>query len=503
MLKKHTLKLIAILLVSTMVVGCSGKSNDNSSDIGSESTVSQQQTSESVRNEESSSIEKETESTTDKSEKESVEETQTTKEEESEQTPAPTQSSTQPQTQKPTQAPTQSQTQAPTQSQTQAPTQAKKNVKTTFLSWSYKSISAAGNGYYIVSDDNTNYKLINTAGNTIKSGIKDYYTALHKGAYYMEYSDGRQELYNSSHSLIWSNTGNYAGYKYESYSEGILVLYDSSVGMIFGRYTIINVEQNMKVICAITEHKLNEYTMAYAYATVGPCVNGYLNITGASANGLPESKSVLAMDKAGNFITSSEELESLGSDADGNGWILVSDASGVSSDKYLYNLKTKEKRKATYITQLMAGSGFKWKNYIPVNGGRVHALNGYMFIAPYDKADDKDWSVYNYLQDKVVATFDSITLDDYSSGKMLVSKNGKWGYADKNFNVSVWYDDAAAFSNGYAIIKKNGKLYVVDTSMQIVSEAIEGVGVSMLRKDNRFAVMGADGKYTVMTVEKQ
>ncbi len=394
-------------------------------------------------------------------------------------------------------------TKVPETTKLQETTATKKNVSVKFLSWSYSSVTEVGNGYFIVKNSESEYTLINSSGKTVKSGIAEYKAELYKDAYLLKYSNGTQELYGATHTLIWSNTGDYSKNQFCSYASGILVITDPNT--MLGGYIFVDVENGMKVVGGITDQTLNCTTEAVAPFDISAYNAGYFSTqcvvgrdmsTNYETDGYVQ-QAIIAVDKNGKVVLS-HDYQGYDITPDSNGWTFVLDIQGGSEGVYVYNLKTGAAKACTYLKSLWS-SGFRWKNFKLGNGANSCLQNGYMLVASSSEYTAGEWSIYNYLDDKVVATkFSYCGLDDYSTGRMLASKDGKWGYADKNFNVTTWYDDASDFNGGYALVVKSGKVYVINENMEIVSEAIDGVGVRI--SGNGFLVDDSTGKSRYMTI---
>ena len=60
----------------------------------------------------------------------------------------------------------------------------------------------------------------------------------------------------------------------------------------------------------------------------------------------------------------------------------------------------------------------------------------------------------------------------HSEGLMPVKKNGKWGYIDGDSNLVIpcIYDEVSLFNGGRAIVKYNGKEYVIDKKGNVMED---------------------------------
>ncbi|MDO4332503.1 MAG: sigma-70 family RNA polymerase sigma factor [Eubacteriales bacterium] len=72
----------------------------------------------------------------------------------------------------------------------------------------------------------------------------------------------------------------------------------------------------------------------------------------------------------------------------------------------------------------------------------------------------------------VLGVFDSLLMSD--ERYWLIGQDGRRGYIDHDGNVLCMYDDAAEFENGYAVIKENGGLYLIDESFEKLAALPEG-----------------------------
>ncbi len=64
---------------------------------------------------------------------------------------------------------------------------------------------------------------------------------------------------------------------------------------------------------------------------------------------------------------------------------------------------------------------------------------------------------------KIIGEYDSLGIND--ENLWLISKDGKWGYIDHSGEVIAMFDDAAAFSNGKALVVEDGIAYQIDENM--------------------------------------
>jgi len=87
-----------------------------------------------------------------------------------------------------------------------------------------------------------------------------------------------------------------------------------------------------------------------------------------------------------------------------------------------------------------------------------------------------------------------------SDGKIFcVQKGDKWGYIDANGKELAMFDDAGSFEGDYAPVVKDGKAYLIDRSMNRVSEMIDADGVTSIEGNDRMFKLKKDGKTYLAT----
>ncbi len=91
--------------------------------------------------------------------------------------------------------------------------------------------------------------------------------------------------------------------------------------------------------------------------------------------------------------------------------------------------------------------------------------------------------------------------DDYSriytnDGEIYFAKkaDGTWGYLNNNGEELAFFDDAGDFIGDYAPVIKDGKAYLIDRNMNIVSNGIEADGIYTC-SENLYVVTKGDEEY--------
>ncbi len=85
-----------------------------------------------------------------------------------------------------------------------------------------------------------------------------------------------------------------------------------------------------------------------------------------------------------------------------------------------------------------------------------------------------------------------------SDGKIFLVQtvDDKWGYIDANGKELGVFDDAGTFEGEYAPVVKDGKAYLIDRSMNRVSEMIDADGVRSIEgNDQMFMIKKGDKRY--------
>ena len=134
-----------------------------------------------------------------------------------------------------------------------------------------------------------------------------------------------------------------------------------------------------------------------------------------------------------------------------------------------YNIKTNK-----YVPNPPGVKGYDL--YMAKNGcGRCPVVNGLAALA--ETTDPFLYRIFNLYtgEYETEETYRYIGLRP--NGHFPVKNmDEKWGYLDSSDfrHVGEWYDDATSFCNGYALINKNGKEYLINEDLEIVSEGFDG-----------------------------
>ena len=102
-------------------------------------------------------------------------------------------------------------------------------------------------------------------------------------------------------------------------------------------------------------------------------------------------------------------------------------------------------------------------------------MNDKNILVDLSLADGSD--EYGYIDaDIIQAVYDDIVLD--MNTYWLVQKGERWGYIDHEGNEMAMYDDATAFSDGYALVIESGEAYLINERFEKVEECGAAVRVT-------------------------
>lgn len=185
------------------------------------------------------------------------------------------------------------------------------------------------------------------------------------------------------------------------------------------------------------------------------------------------------------------------------GWVLFSypdiQAETYKLDKAdskfgFYNINTKQ-------IVPYSSKDTNWRIIIPDGtNGYLYEYYGYAFDITASKEDDPDIKVFDIDNGKYASdiTFRSFNPNGFSgkAGLALVcTKDGKWGWFDDSMKqVGEWYDDASAFIDDYAVVNKDGSEYIINSKMEILSDAIEGASASGIGETDTCVYFAIAGK---------
>ncbi|MGN1179566.1 MAG: sigma-70 family RNA polymerase sigma factor [Suilimivivens sp.] len=129
--------------------------------------------------------------------------------------------------------------------------------------------------------------------------------------------------------------------------------------------------------------------------------------------------------------------------------------------------------------------GFSVNGGIGLNYGSIVSLrlndgvNGAVYlidVSKMDKRENGSGYIYELNDAMFLQQGDSIEISEEKY--WLYQSEGQWGYIDHGGNVIAMYDDACAFTNGKAMVVKEGKAYYIDEDMNVTGEGIPAIAVS-------------------------
>lgn len=120
-------------------------------------------------------------------------------------------------------------------------------------------------------------------------------------------------------------------------------------------------------------------------------------------------------------------------------------------------------------------------------------LNGYTLAAKYlDRKYECDINPETFEYALVDVKNNAILSNTYKDmershddGKsyLVQQDDGRWGYIDSKGEELAFFDDAGSFHGDYALIISDGKAYVIDRELKIISEGTKAARVFSLSKD--------------------
>ncbi|MCE3294541.1 MAG: hypothetical protein K0R65_255 [Crocinitomicaceae bacterium] len=122
------------------------------------------------------------------------------------------------------------------------------------------------------------------------------------------------------------------------------------------------------------------------------------------------------------------------------------------------------------------------------------AADPYPLFVPY-KESKTSWGYKKNNQLVIPAKFEYVT--HFSEGYALVKSNGKWGYID---TLGAWYiapeyDKGQPFQNGIAFVKKNGKTGLIGSDKRVIIEPV----YDNIREDYTSYYLVNNGKYGLLS----
>ena len=118
-----------------------------------------------------------------------------------------------------------------------------------------------------------------------------------------------------------------------------------------------------------------------------------------------------------------------------------------------------------------------------VDVSKLQVLEDNEIVYPEDTTGTDEFGDYPIVaSSRTVITDESlIAIGEYielgETNYWLIKNEGKWGYIDHSGTEIAMFDDAAKFTNGYAMIIEDGKAYFIDENMQKFGEGIPATTV--------------------------
>ncbi len=163
-----------------------------------------------------------------------------------------------------------------------------------------------------------------------------------------------------------------------------------------------------------------------------------------------------------------------------DGFVLVDDVVAMGGSDYINSNPNTEatsifssiwKGETLFEYTLNNGSSPNAVSFYPAyndDGDRCFSLNSLSVMRLKDS-----FYLYDIERNTIIAEYAYINLTD-SKYILVQNSEGKWGYIDRNGTEYRFYEDATSFHDGYAMVKIDGLLYVINENFEIVSEGFKG-----------------------------
>ncbi|MDH5365627.1 MAG: WG repeat-containing protein [Cyclobacteriaceae bacterium] len=181
-------------------------------------------------------------------------------------------------------------------------------------------------------------------------------------------------------------------------------------------------------------------------------------------------------------------------------------STGAFSQTYLTQARPSDKKEWGYINQKGEFSiEAKYRSCYQFSDGYapIYEDKKFFFINP--KGEKLSTEIENF---KLFNVF-GIGMQGFSDGLVPIKSGDKWGYinTDGKLAIELKYEKASKFDGGFAVVHKNGELFVVNKTGEefVIAGAIDcknfSEGLAPYRAaDKKFGFVGTDGK-TVITAQ--
>lgn len=129
--------------------------------------------------------------------------------------------------------------------------------------------------------------------------------------------------------------------------------------------------------------------------------------------------------------------------------------------------------------------------------GDSETVDASLLYVPY-KESKTSWGFKRDNQVVIPAKFEYVT--HFSEGYALVKSNGKWGYIDPNgeWYIQPEYDKGQPFQNGVAFVKKSGKTGLIGSDKRVIIEPL----YDNIREDYNSFYLINGGKFGLLSRER-
>lgn len=325
----------------------------------------------------------------------------------------------------------------------------------------YDDLEQVGDGYYVYySADSDLWGVLDAEGNEI---IEPTYS----WSNYDEATDCiiltedteagyLSEIYDSKMNFIWSNE-KYQQYYISEYNAPVVHLVDPATNS----HQYFDLENDEKFIANINADNNDGFDYGFGYR------QGFIML---NIKALYEDGFVVGIDKDGNTVENFKVDDRY-----------INPLSALSTDGWMYGAAVTLERSTplagfyNYLSGEFVEKPESVENFaaFPVEGmNYCTSVNGYAFIA--ETLEDGETTTYqplNIKESKISdVVYKSISFDDRDL-ILVQTLDDKWGYVDNDYNlVSELYDDACSFANGKAVVKKDGKIRIINSDFEDITD---------------------------------
>jgi|GEM_PF-5858236 len=133
--------------------------------------------------------------------------------------------------------------------------------------------------------------------------------------------------------------------------------------------------------------------------------------------------------------------------------------------------------------------------YSRLSGIDVIYNNSFVGKYSHRATGEKSYALVDAESNTIISNFYSEMSTEDGEIFLINSDDGKYGYMNSDGEVLAMFDDAGSFIGEYAPVIRDGKAYLINRNMEIVSEGVEADSVSTLYADVFYYESGDDSYF--------